>query len=989
MPSEMMDLKGLPSSSFFSEEECLPNERQVGFWKTETMLAHYDVKTDGLIGMAGGNSVASSPLEKRMSAESQLVKSFKLSDPYLTRGQKVNLSLGKHAVGAERAVNHSLWGPVDQDPATRTVLKTEPTSYSMEGDRIHVMGAQYENGLFSSSLSELFSRKLRLTSSDALHGHSVGAAASLYEEEEPFESLEEIEAQTIGNLLPNDDDLLSGVTDGLDYMAQPNTGEDIEDLDLFSSVGGLDLGEDGFPSGQRDSKDRQLEGSISSVAGEHPYGEHPSRTLFVRNINSNVEDSELRALFEQFGVIRTLYTACKHRGFVMISYYDIRAAQKAIRALQNKPLRRRNLDIHFSIPKDNPSEKGINQGTLVVFNLDSSISNEDLRQIFGVYGEIKEIREAPHSSHHKFIEFYDVRAAEAALHALNSSDIAGKRIKLEPSRVGVARCLMPPFPTENEADQSAPYLQQSSSPNNLTTGFSGALSHSGITSSGMDNGTIPGVHSAIEGTTSPFIENLFHHGISSSVPNSLPSLVRVQSSLSESGRSQGHLKLEFQGTPNFHPHSLPEYQDVLTNGAPCNSPSMASNISIRPSERIENRQFCRVSSNGHPIELNDTVFVSSANGSCPPPGHHYMWNNSHRPQPQGMMWPNSPTFINGVCTGHPPSGLHSLPRAPSHMLNTLLPISNHYVGSAPSVNPSLWDRRRAYSGESPNASDFHPGSLGNMRISGNSPHHLDFLSPNIFPRAGGNCMDLSIPSKNVGLHSDGCLMFPGRGQLIPMMSSFDSPNERIRSRRNEGSSNQADNKKQFELDIDRIMRGEDNRTTLMIKNIPNKYTSKMLLAAIDERHRGTYDFIYLPIDFKNKCNVGYAFINMTDPSLIVPFYQVFNGKKWEKFNSEKVASIAYGRIQGKAALIAHFQNSSLMNEDKRCRPILFNTDGPNAGDQVPFPVGVNVRSRPNKTRAITGDENHQESASNLLNGEESSNGDSLSGVTKDSDKTSV
>lgn len=29
-----------------------------------------------------------------------------------------------------------------------------------------------------------------------------------------------------------------------------------------------------------------------------------------------------------------------------------------------------------------------------------------------------------------------------------------------------------------------------------------------------------------------------------------------------------------------------------------------------------------------------------------------------------------------------------------------------------------------------------------------------------------------------------------------------------------------------------------------------RYTSKMLLAAIDERHRGTYDFIYLPIDFK-------------------------------------------------------------------------------------------------------------------------------------------
>ena len=62
--------------------------------------------------------------------------------------------------------------------------------------------------------------------------------------------------------------------------------------------------------------------------------------------------------------------------------------------------------------------------------------------------------------------------------------------------------------------------------------------------------------------------------------------------------------------------------------------------------------------------------------------------------------------------------------------------------------------------------------------------------------------------------------------------------------------------------------------------------------------------------------------------------QAFHGKKWEKFNSEKVASLAYARIQGRASLVSHFQNSSLMNEDKRCRPILFQTEGPNAGDMV-------------------------------------------------------
>lgn len=33
----------------------------------------------------------------------------------------------------------------------------------------------------------------------------------------------------------------------------------------------------------------------------------------------------------------------------------------------------------------------MNQGTLVVFNLDPSISNDDLHGIFGAHGEIKEV----------------------------------------------------------------------------------------------------------------------------------------------------------------------------------------------------------------------------------------------------------------------------------------------------------------------------------------------------------------------------------------------------------------------------------------------------------------------------------------------------------------------------------------------------------------------------------------------------------------------
>jgi RNA recognition motif-containing protein len=104
------------------------------------------------------------------------------------------------------------------------------------------------------------------------------------------------------------------------------------------------------------------------------------------HIHSNADDDEVAALFSAFGEIRNMYTACKHRGFVMVSYYDIRAARNAMRALQGRPLRRRKLDIHYSIPKENPSDKDVNQGTLVVFNLDASVTNEELRVLFAEYG---------------------------------------------------------------------------------------------------------------------------------------------------------------------------------------------------------------------------------------------------------------------------------------------------------------------------------------------------------------------------------------------------------------------------------------------------------------------------------------------------------------------------------------------------------------------------------------------------------------------------
>ena len=67
-----------------------------------------------------------------------------------------------------------------------------------------------------------------------------------------------------------------------------------------------------------------------------------------------------------------------------------------------------------------------------------------------------------------------------------------------------------------------------------------------------------------------------------------------------------------------------------------------------------------------------------------------------------------------------------------------------------------------------------------------------------------------------------------------------------------------------------------------------------------------YDFFYLPIDFKNNCNMGYAFINFVDSIFIVDFFYQYDGTKWTQFNSDKICKITYGRIQGKKALENNF-----------------------------------------------------------------------------------
>ncbi|KAL2164061.1 hypothetical protein VTH06DRAFT_3275 [Thermothelomyces fergusii] len=148
------------------------------------------------------------------------------------------------------------------------------------------------------------------------------------------------------------------------------------------------------------------------------------------------------------------------------------------------------------------------------------------------------------------------------------------------------------------------------------------------------------------------------------------------------------------------------------------------------------------------------------------------------------------------------------------------------------------------------------------------------------------------------------------------------------------------------VDVNRIRDGVDVRTTIMLRNIPNKVDQVMLKRIIDESSWGKYDFMYLRIDFANDCNVGYAFINFVDPLDIIDFVNARGNQRWNCFKSDKVAEISYATIQGKDCLVQKFRNSSVMLEAPHYRPKLYYTvNGPRpelAGQEEPFPEPDNL-----------------------------------------------
>ncbi|XP_050374125.1 protein terminal ear1 [Argentina anserina] len=482
----------------------------------------------------------------------------------------------------------------------------------------------------------------------------------------------------------------------------------------------------------------------------------PTRALLLRPVPCDVSEVTIRRELEAFGKVRWVQMERACDGIVTVHFYDLRHAEKALAEIRERHMQHQSRGpyrnsftvivssevwAHYVIPVHTAIPDGHNQGTIVIFNLDSAVTASGIKQTFQEFGAVKELRETPTKKHQKFVEFYDIRHAARALKEMNGKEFHGRQIIIEFSRPG--------------------------------------------------------------------------------------------------GNSWKKL-------------------NSLTSTA---VPAVVS-ANVAPPE----------------LYLPDQI-----------PGHSHFNVVSPR-----MCCPRS-QFSSGTNSG---------------------------IGNA----------------------------------------HVEPLMGIIEEREPTTRLTRRVSTKKQSSSSQGMVTSPRLLQPLPPQ-----PARSGRGKRNK-QPKKYDARYLIKEDV-LIESTSDSRTTLMIKNIPNKYSQKLLLSMLDnhcihcneqilregDEHQplSSYDFVYLPIDFNNKCNVGYGFVNMTSPEATWRLYKAFHHQNWEVFNSRKICEVTYARVQGLEALKEHFKNSKFPSEMDHYLPVVFTPprDGKRLTDPLPI-FGVQHKSAGKSSSAI-------------------------------------
>ena len=93
----------------------------------------------------------------------------------------------------------------------------------------------------------------------------------------------------------------------------------------------------------------------------------------------------------------------------------------------------------------------------------------------------------------------------------------------------------------------------------------------------------------------------------------------------------------------------------------------------------------------------------------------------------------------------------------------------------------------------------------------------------------------------------------------------------------------------------KIILGDEQRTTILIKNIPPNYYPKDLLSELLANNdiKGKFNFFYLPFNSRKNENYGFSIINFVNPFHVILFYELYHKRKFSKYITEKSLEISY------------------------------------------------------------------------------------------------
>ena len=339
---------------------------------------------------------------------------------------------------------------------------------------------------------------------------------------------------------------------------------------------------------------------------------------------------------------------------------------------------------------------------------------------------------------------------------------------------------------------------------------------------------------------------------------------------------------------------------------------LKSNFKVNSSNSLSRitKDFSSSSNEGINESLN---FRQNSFNSMKNENNSNIQNNSLNRENNGKAFNSSPYLIN---------------------LGNSRPFNNNYLNEPPGIiNLNMNNNNQNINPPLININNNNPNQKMNINNQPIINNNLNFLNTynNYFnnnnPINNINLINLNNNINNnqfmINSNSNNFLQFPSISERgVPGLYNLDSPKNII--------------------NLENILKSRDKRTTLIIRNIPNKYTISLLLDELKTNFENKFDILYLPQDYINNSNLGFGFINFVNHMHLILFYEEFVGKKWNCFNSKKRCQLAYSKYQGKNELMKYILTklgiSNLDNNNENIKKSFYINNSKNIRAPIELPI---------------------------------------------------